>query len=65
MNTQTAGRLRPAGDAVVSSVPQGTQWLGVAFVVGMFGLFMWGVRKESPEEIEAYNRMKAARAARR
>lgn len=49
----------PAGD--VSSAPQGTQWFGVAFIAGMFGLFYWGLRKESPEEIAAYNRMKAAR----
>lgn len=49
----------PAGDAAPSSTPQGNQWLGLAFVAGMFGLFYWGLRKESPEEIEAYNHMRA------
>lgn len=52
-------RLRPAGEA--SPTPQGAQWLGLAFIGAAFGFFYWGMRKETPEEIAAYNAMRAAR----
>jgi len=53
----------PAAQASPSPLPQGKQWLGVAFVAATAIFFYWGTRPETAEDKAAYQAMKRRRLA--